>query len=226
MVRSHSEAGGGRTPSYARGGEYARSQEFPTGAKRGSQSPLASRHHFFYASLVCSKPRQLDSESALYEAAIKILMRRAHSVHEMKKALARRCEDEKLIKAVLSRLKEHNYLDDARYARQFTRVRTESRKQGAFRIARDLRARGIPDQHIEKALKDSAEDNDPSAMVRQRIERKLRLSRGELTNKKIASLYRSLLAAGFPSDIIRKELFRITHEEVPDAGSEADSESQ
>ncbi|HEY4978185.1 MAG TPA: RecX family transcriptional regulator, partial [Candidatus Acidoferrum sp.] len=93
-------------------------------------------------------------------------------------------------------------------------------------IARDLRARGIPDQHIEKALKDSAEDNDPSAMVRQRIERKLRLSRGELTDKKIASLYRSLLAAGFPSDIIRKELFRITHEEVPDAGSEADPESE
>jgi regulatory protein len=226
MVRSHSEAGGGLTAFYARGGEYARSQEFPTGAKRGSQSPLATRRHFFYASSVWSKPRQLDSESALYEAAIKILMRRAHSVHEMKKALARRCEDEKLIKAVLSRLKEHNYLDDARYAKQFTRVRTESRKQGAFRIARDLRARGIPDQHIEKALKDSAEDNDPSAMVRQRIERKLRLSRGELTDKKIASLYRSLLAAGFPSDIIRKELFRITHEEVPDAGSEADPESE
>jgi regulatory protein len=164
---------------------------------------------------VWSKPRQLDSESALYEAAIKMLMRRAHSVHEMKKALARRCEDEKLIKAVLSRLKEHNYLDDARYAKQFTRVRTESRKQGAFRIARDLRARGIPDQHIEKALKDSAEETDPSAMVRHRIERKLRLSRGEITDKKIASLYRSLLAAGFPSDIVRKELFRITHEEVP-----------
>ncbi len=167
-----------------------------------------------------SKPRQLETESALYEAAIKILMRRAHSVHEMKKALARRCEDEKLIKTVLGRLKEHNYLDDARYAKQFTRVRTESRKQGAFRIARDLRARGIPDQHIEIALKDSAEENDPAAMVRHRIERKLRLSHGEITEKKIASLYRSLLAAGFPSDIIRKELFRLTHAEVPDPESD------
>jgi regulatory protein len=162
------------------------------------------------------KPRQLETESALYEAAIKILMRRAHSVHEMKKALTRRCADEKLVKTVVERLKAQSLLDDERYAKQFTRFRTESRKQGAFRIARDLRARGIPGKHIEKALKDSTEATDPAAMVRYRIERKLRLSRGEISDKKIASLYRSLVAAGFPSDMIRKELFRITHEEVPD----------
>jgi regulatory protein len=180
------------------------------------RSALATRHFFPYASLVFGKPRQLETESALYEAAIKILMRRAHSVHEMKKALARRCEDETLVKKILERLKAQNLLDDARYAKQFTRLHTESRKQGAFRIARDLRARGIPDKHIEKALKDSAEENDPAAMVRHRIERKLRLFRGEISEKKIASLYRSLVAAGFPSDIIRKELHRITHEEVPD----------
>lgn len=168
------------------------------------------------------KPRQIETESALYEAAIKILMRREHSVHEMKKALKRRCEDDTLVKTVLDRLKEHKYLDDARYAKQFTRRRTVTRKQGQFRIARDLRGRGIPDKHIETALKDSAEENDPAAMVRHRIERKLRLSRGEISEKKMASLYRSLLAAGFPSDIIRKELHRITKEEVPDAEVESE----
>ncbi|HMD43631.1 MAG TPA: regulatory protein RecX [Candidatus Acidoferrum sp.] len=170
-----------------------------------------------------SKPRQLESESVLYETAIKILMRRAHSVHEMKKALARRCEDEKLIKAVIERLKSNHLLDDARYAKQFTRVRTESRRQGQFRIARDLRARGVPDKHIEAALKDSAEESDPSLIVRLRIERKLRLIRGEISEKKIASLYRSLMAAGFAQDIIRKELLRITHEEVPDVDPLEDS---
>ena len=161
------------------------------------------------------KPRQLETESALYEAAIKILMRRSHSVHEMMKALARRCEDEKLIRTVVERLKSNNLLDDARYAKQFTRLRIESRKQGQFRIARDLRARGVPEKHIEKALTDSREENDPATVVRHRIERKLRLFHGEISEKKIASLYRSLLASGFPSDIIRKELFRITHEVPP-----------
>ena len=162
------------------------------------------------------KPRQLETEAQLYEAAIKILMRRAHSVHEMKKALARRCEDEKLVKTILERLKRQNLLDDERYAKQFTRHRTESRKQGAFRIARDLRTRGVPDRHIEVALKTASEETDPAAVIRQRIERKLRAFRGEIDQRKIASLYRSLIAAGFPSDLIRKELHRVTHEEVPE----------
>jgi regulatory protein len=165
---------------------------------------------------VFGKPRQLETEGALYEAAIKILMRRAHSVHEMKKALARRCEDDTLVRSVLERLKRENLLDDARYAKQFTRHRAISRKQGEFRIARDLRARGIPDKHIETAMKDSAAETDPTVIIRQRIERKLRLFRGEIDEKKLASLYRSLVGAGFPSDLIRKELHRLTHEEVPE----------
>ncbi len=162
------------------------------------------------------KPRQLETEAAVYDAAIKILMRRAHSVHEMKKALARRCENDKIVRGVLERLKRESLLDDARYAKQFTRLKTESRKQGEFRIARDLRARGIPDRHIETAIKDAAAATDSAAIIRQRIERKLRLFRGEIDERKMASLYRSLIGAGFPSDLIRKELHRLTHEEIPD----------
>ena len=169
------------------------------------------------------KPRQLETEALVYDAAIKILMRRAHSVHEMKKALARRCEDDKIVRGVVDRLKRENLLDDARYAKQFTRLRTESRKQGEFRIARDLRARGIPDRHIATAIKDAATATDPAATIRQRIERKLRLYRGEIDERKLASLYRSLIGAGFPSDLIRKELHRIAHEEIPEV--EPDDES-
>ena len=168
------------------------------------------------------KPRQLETENELYDSAIKILMRRAHSVSEMKKALARRCEDEKLVQSVLKRLKDAKLVDDARYARQFTRFRTETRKQGQFRIARDLRARGVPDRHIETALEDAAEHSDPSAIIRQRIERKLRLYRGEITDRKLASLYRSLLAAGFPADLIRKEVHRLTKEDLPEADAQTD----
>ena len=168
------------------------------------------------------KPRQLETEGQLHDAAIKILMRRAHSISEMKKALARRCADEKLVKLTVERLKRENLLDDTRYAKQFVRHRTEYRKQGSYRIARDLRARGVPDRHIEAALKEST-SSDPAALVRQRIERKLRLFRGEIDQKKVASLYRSLLGAGFPSDLIRRELHRLTHQDAPEVEAPEDS---
>lgn len=173
-----------------------------------------------YAAGVFGKARQLETEAQVYDAALRILMRRAHSIHEMKQALARRCEDEKIVKSVVERLKRENLLDDARYAKQFTRQRTESRKQGEFRIARDLRARGIPDRHIETAIKEAAGSTDAAAVIRQRIERKLRMFRGEIDEKKMASLYRSLIGAGFPSDLIRKELHRITKEEIPETDAE------
>jgi regulatory protein len=183
---------------------------------------------------VFPKPRQLDSESALYDAAIKILMRRAHSVSEMKKALIRRTTDEELIQKVLARLKQNGYIDDARYAKQFARQRTEGRKQGQFRVARDLRSRGVPDHHIEAALEEAAQNTDEAAVVRQRIKRKLRGSErsgllqvgrpgANLDEKKLASLYRSLLRSGFSADVIRRELKSLTREDVPDVGPDADS---
>ena len=168
-----------------------------------------------------SRPRQLETEAELYDVAVRALMRRAHSVSEMKKALIRRTADEDLIKKVISRLKQNGLIDDARYAKQFARQRTELRKQGKYRVARELRARGVPDQHIEAALEEAAKDTDEAAVIRQRIERKLKLFRGEVDDRKIASLYRSLLRLGFPADLIRRELRSMTREDVPDVEAES-----
>ncbi len=148
--------------------------------------------------------------------AVQALMRRAHSVHEMKQKLERRSDNKLLVQVVMARLKENGKIDDARYAKQFARQRTEVRKQGKFRVARDLRARGVPDRHIEAALREAAEDTDEGAMVRQRIERKLRAYRGEIDEKKMASIYGSLLRAGFSADVVRRELKALTREDVPD----------
>ncbi len=151
-------------------------------------------------------------------------MRRAHSVHEMKQKLARRTNNELLVRVVMARLKENGQLDDERYAQQFTRNRTQSRKQGKFRIARELRSRGVPDRLINSALEGSGTQTEQADMVRQRIERKLKSYRGEIDDKKISSIYGSLLRAGFPSDLIRAELKKLTAEEVPAVEPATDSE--
>ena len=172
------------------------------------------------------KSRKVDTEQELYDIALRALMRRSHSVSEMKKLLARRADSELLAQVVLARLKENGQLDDDRYAKQFVRQRTEIRRQGAYRIARDLRARGVPDRHIDAALKSAASDNagtatDEASLIRHRIQRKLKSLRGansnnELDEKKISSLYRSLLRAGFSSDAIRRQLNAVVKGEVPE----------
>ena len=169
-----------------------------------------------------SKPRQVDTEEELHDVALRALMRHAHSLADLKKKLMRHTSHDLLIQVVMARLKENGMLDDERYAKQFTRQRTEGRKQGKFRVARDLRARGVPDRHIDTALKESAEQNDEAAMVRARIERKLRAFRGEVDDKKMASIFSSLLRAGFSADVVRRELKALTKEEVPEAEPETE----
>ena len=170
-----------------------------------------------------SSPRKFSSEDDLYLAAINSLARRAYSVYEMRTYLERRAEDKDTVKGVLERLKELNYLDDARYARQFVRLHTELRKRGAFRIARELRARGVPDRHIEAALAERSPESSESALVRERLTRRIKLLRGPLDERRVASLYRSLLRAGFAADTIRRELSALTKqsiEEIPDSSAE------
>jgi regulatory protein len=170
-----------------------------------------------------SSPRKLSSETDLYTAAINGLARRAYSVYEMRSYLERRAEDKEVVKSVLDRLKHLEYLDDARYARQFVRLHTELRKQGAFRIARDLRARGVPDRHIEAALAERSPDASESTLVRERLQRRMKSMRGPLDERRVASLYRSLLRAGFSADTIRRELSALSKqpmEELPESPGE------
>src|SRR5258708_35298822 len=138
----------------------------------------------------------------------------------MTKKLPRRADNELLVRVVLARLKENGQLDDERYAQQFTRNRTQSRKQGQFRIQRELRARGVSDGVINSALEESAAQTDPAATVRQRIERKLTSYRGpetgkKIDDKKIASIYGAQLHAGFSSALIREELKAVTRAPLP-----------
>jgi len=172
------------------------------------------------------KTRKITSEDDLYAAALRALMRRAHSVYEMRQALERRVEDKALARHVLQRLKSEGLLDDARYARQFARFHVESRRQGRFRIARDLRARGVPDRHIETALDEALAETDEAELVRKRIERKQRAVRGPLDERRMASLYRSLLRAGFSSDVIRAELRAANTRDVGEVVEEVSAEEE
>jgi len=158
------------------------------------------------------KPHQVESVEALHTAALRALMRRAHSVHEMKKTLERRCQDTDLVEAELVRLKQQNLLDDARYARDFARARAAGRRQGRTRIAQELRRRGVPDRHIDTALDEAFATHDEEALLRERLERKLRSLRGPLDQKRLASLYRTLLRAGFSPDQVRKAIHTVARD--------------
>src|ERR1700722_461741 len=153
-----------------------------------------------------SSSRKLTTEEALYAAALRALMRRAYSVFEMRTYLERRSEDATLARHVVARIRQEKFLDDARYALEFARTHARTRRQGRYRIARELRARGVPDRYIEGAIEQTFAETDETALVQKVIARRLRALRGPLDQKKLASLYRMLQRAGFDSQLIHREL--------------------
>jgi len=130
-------------------------------------------------------PPKLSTEHQLYLSAQRALMRRAYSLHDMRAHLERRAENKELIPTVIARLRELHYLDDARYALDFARSRVRSHR-GRFRIARELRARGVPDTHIEAALNAVFAETDEASLVHARLKRRLAQLRGKLDQRKLA----------------------------------------
>ena len=170
-----------------------------------------------------STTRKLSTETQLYMSAQRALMRRAHSIHEMKQHLERRAENKELVPTIIARLRELNYLDDAKYALNYAAQHVKVRRQGRFRIARELHARGVADRYIDEAIAKVFAETDEPALVRARLKRRLALlnkksepANAPLDQKKIASLYRNLLGAGFSADTIRAELKRMTNGDLPE----------
>jgi len=168
-------------------------------------------------------PGKVLTEQQLYTSALRALTRRAHSIHEMREYLDRRAHNSEQVSPVIARLCEQDYLDDARYALEYARQHANSRRQGRFRIARELRARGVPDRHIDAALKATFAESNEAALLRTRLNRHTAHGRTVFDERKIASLYRSLLRAGFSADLIRSELQNLARGGVPDL-PEADPE--
>lgn len=150
--------------------------------------------------------RKLASRDELLAAALRALVRRAYSIHEMREYLERRAGDSAGVSPVIASLREQGYLDDERYALEFARRHAQSRRQGPFRIIRELRARGVPDRHIESATASIFGETDQAALVRARLERLFARAPRPLDQRTLASAYRSLLRAGFSAGLIRAEL--------------------
>lgn len=144
------------------------------------------------------KREPLDA-AALYEYAVRSLGRKMRTVAELKRLMRTRAEPgeagEAAMDAVVMRLKELHYLDDTRYAADYTRMRMDNERFGRRRVQQDLVQRGVHQQVIGKTL-DAAYSELPEAeLARRYIERK-RL-RKPTNEKETARVVRSLVRAGF-----------------------------
>lgn len=86
-----------------------------------------------------------------YNAAVRLLGSRDHSVYELTKKLNAREHSDAAIQGALEELVELNYVNDARYAQLYTEQRLD-RGFGPLSVRAKLHQRGIASHLIEAAL--------------------------------------------------------------------------
>ena len=146
-----------------------------------------------------TREREPPDEAALYAYAVYSLGRKMRTVAELKRLMRRRVEQgdpgEAKMDAVVARLMENKYLNDARYAADYTRMRQENERFGRRRVQQDLLQRGVHGELVTSTLDAAYSDLPEPELARRYIERK-RL-RKPTNEKETARIVRSLVRAGF-----------------------------
>jgi regulatory protein len=155
-----------------------------------------------------AKPKALLDEAGLYNFAVKALGRRMRTEAELRRLMKTGVEPgargDAAIAAVLVRLKEHGYLNDASFAEAYARLRQENEKLGVRRVRQDLQQKGVGKELIAETLDARYGQSDEEALAREHLERK-RIGK-PLNEKETARVMRRLVAAGFSTGTIYKIL--------------------
>jgi regulatory protein len=162
------------------------------------------RGHYAYNSpMPFRRTRKTYDQAALYEYAIGALGRRMRSVAELKRLLRQRVAGQEsgaeLIDAVVNRLKELRYLNDAQYAAAYSSFRRDNEKFGRQRVITDLKTRGVHGEVIEKAVSEAYAGVNEEKLARDFLKRK-RLVK-PANERQAARVFRTLVRAGFSTKV-------------------------
>lgn len=143
-------------------------------------------------------------EGSLYNYAVKLLGQQMRTVSEVRRLLRKRVEPGETgaatLNAVIARLKERKYLNDASYAQDYTRLRQENASLGKRRVQQDLMRKGVESALIGTTLDTAYENVDEEELARRHLERK-RVKK-PTNEKEAARVMRQLMRAGFSSGVI------------------------
>jgi regulatory protein len=160
------------------------------------------------------KEREPLTEAALFDYATASLGRRAQTVAELKRKLRTRVEPgetgEQKIGAVVAKLKEYRFLNDASFAADYTRLRQENEKLGRRRVQQGLMQKGVHAELATKALDTAYQSVNEEELARAYIARKRMPPPKD--KKDAARTMRRLIAAGFTPPTV----FKVLRTWVPD----------
>ena len=147
-----------------------------------------------------------------YDKALKLIARRDHFRAELEEKLRRKGFEEGDIDAALERLDELALLDDEALAERFVEFRSVDRGWGPWRLANELRKRGVDQSLAERAsqIDGTLHDEALKTAVR-RVGLRAKEGWWRLPERR-ARLVKSLIGRGFSTDVAFDAIARLAAE--------------
>ena len=164
-----------------------------------------------------------------YDRAMNMLAFRGRASSELARSLIRKGEEKQHVDWAIARLTEQGLLDDAAFARAFTRAKVVGGKQSRRRVQQDLGRKGVSravtDDAIETVFEEEAVDQ--RGIVEEAARKKLRSLAGLEPAVQRRRLYGYLARRGYELDDIREVLAGLGPEIAAlDAAGDADGEEE
>jgi regulatory protein len=139
----------------------------------------------------------------VFQRAGKLLAAKSRSVEELRERLLEgRGATKAAVEAVIERLREYGYLDDAKFAHSFASLRVQQRPIGRQRLQRDLWLKKIDKKTADEALDLVFEATPEGDLIDRAIAKRVRLRGKPRTREEAKKLFDHLLRQGFAFDLV------------------------
>ena len=164
----------------------------------------------------------LDPEKArarVFARAGKLLAAKSRSVAELRERLLEgRGATREIVEAVIERMREYGYLDDAKFAQSFASLRVQQRPIGRQRLQRDLWLKKIDKKTADAALDQVFEATPEEELIDRAIAKRNRLRGRPKTREEAKKLFDHLLRQGFAFELVSEKVRAVLKDDVEDVG--------
>lgn len=139
--------------------------------------------------------------------AVKLLAAKPRSVRELRERLLEKpWTNEKIVDAVIDKLKDYKYLDDEQFARDLAVSKLRQKPQGKRKLQQTMSQKKLDKTVVDDAISQAFEKLPEDELIDLAIAKRLRLKGKPETREDTKKFYDHLLRQGFSYDLIREKL--------------------
>jgi regulatory protein len=189
----------------------------PQSTQRSYKTRKTRRYKAEDAQEVAAPLDPAKARERVFQRAGKLLAAKARSVEELRERLLEgRGATKAAVEAVIERLREYGYLDDAKFAHSFASLRVQQRPIGRQRLERDLWMKKVDKQTVEAALDQVFEATPESDLIDRAIAKRVRLRGKPQTRADAKKLFDHLLRQGFAFELVSEKVRAVSKSEGED----------